>query len=576
MAEWPTCHAPWMDVRESDASGKDIMNQSATRDNQDMHSDNTPANQETHLDNAPANQETHSDNASANQETNSENTPAKQGMRADNRRAKWPHNKNDDVELHVDAMNHEGMGVARLDGMAVFVQGALPGERVTARLIKVASSYAVARVQTFEEASPERREPFCPVFKRCGGCSLQHMSYPETLRFKRQVVQDSLARIGGLADVAVTPVLGMDHPFKYRNKARYPVGHTGKRPIAGFYARRSHELVDASACGITHPSTEKVRAAVLAWAEAHQVPVYDETSGKGVLRHIVCRVGTQTGEVLAMVVSAKDRIPHADKLVSRLRAEVPGLVGVVLNVNEKAGNVVLGQRNFILHGSPVLLEKLGGMTFEITPLSFFQVNTEQTEALYRKALEAAALTGTETVFDLYCGIGTISLLAARKAKQVIGVEVVEEAVESAEENARRNRVENVAFHAGTAETVVPALYAEGVKADVVIVDPPRKGCDATLLQTILEMQPDRIVYVSCNPSTLARDLKVLCGERTNAAGNGTAGAAGGEPVGEAGHDSMGETADGKPVYRIQSVQPVDMFPWTEHVETVVLMSRKDK
>jgi 23S rRNA (uracil1939-C5)-methyltransferase len=222
----------------------------------------------------------------------------------------------------------------------------------------------------------------------------------------------------------------------------------------------------------------------------------------------------------------------------------------------------------------VLLEKLGGMTFEITPLSFFQVNTEQTEALYRKALEAAALTGTETVFDLYCGIGTISLLAARKAKQVIGVEVVEEAVESAEENARRNRVENVAFHAGTAETVVPALYAEGVKADVVIVDPPRKGCDATLLQTILEMQPDRIVYVSCNPSTLARDLKVLCGERTNAAGNGSAGDAGGEPVGETRHDSVGETGDGKPVYRVQSVQPVDMFPWTEHVETVVLLSHK--
>lgn len=456
--------------------------------------------------------------------------------------------KNMDVTLTIDGMNHEGLGVARLDGQAVFVQGALPGETVEARIIKVASSYAVARPMSFLTGSPERREPFCPVYKRCGGCSLQHMSYAETLRFKRQVVQDSLERIGGLHGLEVSPVLGMDHPYQYRNKAQYPVGMAGKRPVAGFYARRSHEIVDASACGISHPSSELVRAAVLSWAEAHRVPIYDEKTGKGVLRHIVCRVGTRTGEVLAMVVATGNRIPHAEKLVSRLRSEVPGLVGIVLNVNAKAGNAVLGQDNYMLFGSPILLEKLEELTFEISPLSFFQVNTEQTEHLYRKALQAAALTGGETVFDLYCGIGTISLAAAKSAKRVIGVEVVEEAVETALENARRNRIGNADFHCGTAETVVPQLYAQGITADVVIVDPPRKGCDAALLATMMEMEPQRVVYVSCNPSTLARDLKALCGDREGNA----------------------------PLYRIQSVQPVDMFPWTEHVETVVLMSRVNK
>ena len=417
----------------------------------------------------------------------------------------------------------------------------MTGESVTAHLIKVTSSYAVAKVLEFHTTSPHRREPFCPVYKRCGGCSLQHMSYAETLRFKRQVVTDSLERIGGLQDIEVGSVLGMDHPYQYRNKAQYPLGQVGKRRVAGFYARRSHEIVDASACSITHPSTEKVRAAVLNWADTHQVPIYDEKTGNGLLRHIVCRVGTRTGEVLAMVVATKNRVPHAEKLVNRLRSDVPGLVGIVLNVNDQVGNVVLGQNNYMLYGSPILLEKLEGMTFEVSPLSFFQVNTEQTEHLYRKALDAAALTGKETVFDLYCGIGTISLLAARKAKRVIGVEVVEEAVETAMENAKRNKVGNVEFHVGTAETVVPRLQAEGISADVVIVDPPRKGCDAALLQTILEMKPERVVYVSCNPATLARDIKTL-------------GAA----------------------YQVVSVQPVDMFPWTEHVETVVLMSRVDK
>jgi len=485
------------------------------------------------------------------------------------------HVKNEEVILTIEGMNHEGMGVARLDGMAIFVQGALIGEQVQAKLIKVATTYAIARVVELLVESPERKEPFCPVYRKCGGCSLQHMSYAESLRFKHQVVQDSLERLGGFKGIEVKAVIGMDHPFQYRNKAQYPLGMDGKRTIAGFYSRRTHDIVDASECGIQHPSSELVRAAVLSWVTENKVPVYNEETGEGLVRHIVSRVGIRTGEVLAMLVANKKRIPVPEKLVNKLKKMVPGITGIVLNVNEDPGNVILGEENYILYGTPVLADKLCDMTFEISPLSFYQVNPEQTEVLYRKAIDAADMKGTDTVFDLYCGIGTISLVAAKKAGKVIGVEVVEEAVETAQENARKNRVTNAEFHIGTAEDVVPKLRAEGVHADVVIVDPPRKGCDHKLLETILTMKPERIVYVSCNPSTLARDLKFLCVTTATTVidsekmGSGT----GEEDVSVDGPNATVTPAGGIPAYQVVSVQPVDMFPWTEHVETVVLMSR---
>jgi 23S rRNA (uracil1939-C5)-methyltransferase len=481
------------------------------------------------------------------------------------------HQKNEDVMLVIDGMNHEGLGVARLDGMAVFVQGALKGETVKAHLIKVASTYAVARVLDVVEASPERQEPFCPVFRRCGGCSLQHMSYTETLRFKHQVVLDSLERLGGFKGIEVKPVLGMDHPFRYRNKAQYPVGLIGTKPIAGFYSRRSHDIVDASACGIQHPSSELLRAAVMSWIVENKVPIYSEETGKGLVRHIVARIGMRTGEAMVMLVATKNRIPAAEKLVNRLRKQVPGITGIVLNVNDAPGNIVLGEENYILFGSPIIEDKLCDMTFEISPMSFYQVNPDQTEILYRKAMDCAALSGTEIVFDLYCGIGTLSLVAARKAGRVIGVEAVEEAVETARENARKNRMGNVEFHLGNAEDVVPKLYEAGIHADVVIVDPPRKGCDHVLLETILAMQPDRIVYVSCNPSTLARDLKVLCGSGVKATVTDIA--AEPEMNAEKADSDVKISCTG---YRIESVQPVDMFPWTEHVETVTLITRLEE
>lgn len=448
--------------------------------------------------------------------------------------------KNEVFDIEITGMTHDGLGVGRKDGMAVFVQGAIDGEKARVKVIKVAKSYAVARVEEFLEKSPDRAEPFCHVYKRCGGCSLQHMTYEKTLDFKRRVVADNLARIGGLADVEVKPVIGMKDPTRYRNKAQYPIGVGKAGPVAGFFARRSHEIIDSEACGIQHPSSDLARDAVLGFIKANGISVYNETTNHGLIRHVVTRVGYHTGEVMVIIVSTSPNIPKKDKLITLLKDRIPGLKSVILNVNGKPGNVILRDKNIVLYGAGAITDKLGGLVFEISPLSFYQTNTIQTEILYCKAIEYASLTGDETVFDLYCGIGTIALFAARNAKRVIGVEVVPEAVEAARRNAGRNGITNAEFYAGEAEEVVPRLYEQGIAADVVIVDPPRKGCDEALLKTLVDMTPKLIVYVSCNPSTLARDMKYLSGYG----------------------------------YGASEVQPVDMFPWTEHVECVVLMSKK--
>ena len=448
--------------------------------------------------------------------------------------------KNQVFEIEITGQTHEGLGVGRVDGMAVFVQGAIAGEKVVAKIIKVMKNYAVARIESFMERSPDRAEPFCPVYKRCGGCNLQHMTYERTLQFKRQVVIDNLERIGGLEGIQVEPVIGMETPKRYRNKAQYPVGMGKNGPIAGFFAPRSHEIIQAEECGIQHPSSDLAKNTVLEFIKADRIPVYDEITHKGLIRHVVVKVGFMTGEVMVILVSTGPNIPKKDKLVSLLKERIPGLASIVVNVNDKPGNVILGSKNITLYGKDTIEDKLGDLLFEISPLSFYQVNPEQTLVLYNKAVEYAGLTGEETVFDLYCGIGTISLFAAGKAKKVIGVESVPEAVEAARRNAERNRINNAEFYCGNAEEVVPELYRQGMQADVVIVDPPRKGCDEVLLKTLIDMAPQRIVYVSCNPSTLARDMKVLHGSG----------------------------------YEPQKVQPVDMFPWTNHVECVTLMSRQ--
>lgn len=447
--------------------------------------------------------------------------------------------KNQILELEITGMTHDGMGVGRREGFAVFVQRAIEGEIVRAEIIKVQKNYAVARIVELIKSSPHRREPFCPVYKRCGGCSLQHMSYERTLEFKRQVVKDNLERIGGLSDIYISKTIGMDGPRNYRNKAQYPVGQGKEGPIAGFYARRSHQIVETPVCDIQHPLSDKTKDIVLDYIKTFNVPVYDENTEKGLIRHIVTKIGFNTSEVMVVIVATKPDLPKKDELLNMLKKDILGLSSVILNVNDKPGNVILGDRNITLFGKDTIEDRLDGLTFEISPLSFYQVNPVQTEILYNKAIEFAGIDKTHTVYDLYCGIGTISLFAASKARMVIGVEEVPEAFEAAKKNAAKNQISNVEFHCGKAEDVVPELYKQGIKADVVIVDPPRKGCDEVLLKTLVDMAPSRIVYVSCNPSTLARDLKYLCSEG----------------------------------FKVHEVQPVDMFPWTEHVECCVLMSR---
>lgn len=448
--------------------------------------------------------------------------------------------KNDLLELEITGMTHEGLGVGKKDGMVVFVQDAIDGEAVRAKVIKVTQSYAVARVETWIQKSPHRQRPFCPVYKRCGGCNLQHMTYQKQLEFKHRVVTDNLERIGGFKNISVNPVIGMQEPLHYRNKAQYPVAMGSSGVVAGFYARRTHEIIDSGSCSIQDTASEAVRNVIIKKIKAFGITAYDEEKGKGMLRHIITRVARSTGDIMIILVVTTDKIPNLEKLVEHITNDIPAVKSIVLNINTKKDNVILGDKVITVYGDDTLNDQLGPFKFHISPLSFYQVNPVQTVVLYDKAVAFAGLTGSETVFDLYCGIGTISLFLAQKARTVIGVEVVEEAVRAAEKNAAMNSIDNTEFYVGLAEEIVPQLYQQGKRADVVVVDPPRKGCDQILLETMVQMQPNRIVYVSCNPSTLARDLKYL----------------------------------GENGYTISKVQPVDMFPWTEHVEVVTVIERE--
>ncbi len=459
--------------------------------------------------------------------------------------------KNKNYIIEITGMTHEGQGVGRINGLAVFVDGVLEGEQAEIKIIKVNKSYAVGKLINLLKSSPDRTTPFCSAYKRCGGCSLQHMDYKAQLAFKTKLVRDNLERIGGLSGVVVHDTIGMDTPLNYRNKAQFPVAVVKGSVITGFYAPRSHDVIESEECGIQDMISDRIRKIVGSFIAEKGISVYDERTGKGLVRHIMTRVGFNTGEVMVVLVINGSSLPHVDELVQLLTqngvsggislsgsGKIGEIKSIYLNANTKNTNVILGDRNILLYGSETITDTIGKYKFKISPHSFFQVNPVQTEVLYGKALEYAGLTGTETVFDLYCGIGTISLFLSEKAAKVIGVEVVEAAINDARENARINGVENAEFFVGEVEKVVPELYAKGLRADVVVLDPPRKGCDESLLQLLAEMQPDRIVYVSCNPSTLARDLKFLAGHGFN----------------------------------LEEAQPVDMFSWSGHVESIVLMT----
>ncbi|WP_343059878.1 23S rRNA (uracil(1939)-C(5))-methyltransferase RlmD [Saccharibacillus deserti] len=528
--------------------------------------------------------------------------------------------KNDEVTLDIIGMNHNGEGVGRAEGYTLFVAGALPGEKISAKVINTKKQYGYAKMGMLLEKSPSRVEAPCEIFDRCGGCQIQHLDYAAQLEWKRQQVADSLQRIGklnvrtfgaeqtaeyaeeastgqplpaleatgfgggegrgnaeeqagspaaeagtlaapaeadsaagegeasggsaaadgGSLGVLVPPTLGMGDPWRYRNKAQVPIGEENDRLIGGFYARGTHRIVDMETCIIQHEANDEMVETVKAIGRELGIPAYDEETGRGLLRHVVVKVAFATGEKMVVLVTNSERLPKAEQWIAAIQERVPGVKSICHNVNMRQTNVIFGDVTTVLWGEEVIHDYIGEIKFAISARSFYQVNPAQTEVLYGKTLEYAGLTGQETVIDAYCGIGTISLFLAQKAKRVYGVEIVKEAIEDARKNAEINGITNAEFEVGASEDVIPRWREQGITPDVIVVDPPRKGCDIRLLETIIEMKPERVVYVSCNPATLARDLRVL--------------------------------EDGG--FKTVKVQPVDMFPQTVHVEAVALLTRR--
>ena len=449
--------------------------------------------------------------------------------------------KNDLVTLEIEDCGIDGEGIGKADGFTVFVKDAVIGDTVTAKIIKEKKNYGYGRLMEVLKPSPYRVEPKCEFARQCGGCQLQALSYDQQLVFKTNKVKGHLERIGGFTDIPMEPIIGMDELFHYRNKAQFPVGRNKEgKIVTGFYAGRTHNIIENRDCALGVAENKEVLDRVIAHMEKYGIEPYNEATGKGLVRHVLIRYGYFTKEVMVCLILNGNKIPKEEQLVKSL-CEIPGMTSITINVNKKHSNVILGEEIRLLWGQEYITDRIGDISYQISPLSFYQVNPMQTQKLYAKALEYADLHGEETVWDLYCGIGTISLFLAQKAKFVRGVEIVPAAIENAKENAKLNGLENTEFFVGKAEEVLPREYKKnGVYADVIVVDPPRKGCDETLLETMIEMNPERIVYVSCDSATLARDLKYLC-ERG---------------------------------YELRKVCPVDQFGMTVHVETVVLLSHK--
>ncbi len=451
--------------------------------------------------------------------------------------------KDDLVILNIDDMSTEGEGIGRVDGFAIFVKDAVKGDLVEAKVMKMKKQYGFARLMRVIEPSPLRVEPRCPHARRCGGCQLQAMSYAAQLDFKADKVWNNLRRIGGLTDLERPEIMGMEDPWRYRNKAQFPFGTDREGCIVtGFYAARSHTIIPCTECLIGVEENRPILEKILSHMEKYSIPAYDEQSGKGLLRHVLIRKGFATGELMVCLILNGRKFPAMEELVASL-CELPGMTSISVNVNTQNTNVIMGSETIPVWGQAYITDAIGDIRYQISPRSFYQVNPLQTEKLYRTALEFADLTGNETVWDLYCGIGTISLFLAQKAWKVYGVEVVPEAIADARRNAALNGIDNVEFFVGKAEEILPEKYErEGIRADVIVVDPPRKGCDEAALQTMEEMQPERIVYVSCDSATLARDVKRL---------------------GELG-------------YEVRKVKACDMFPQGVAVETCVLLTKSSE
>lgn len=471
--------------------------------------------------------------------------------------------KNDIIELEITDMGVGGEGIGKAAGATFFVKDAVIGDVITARITKLKKTYGYARLENLIRPSELRCEPRCPQNRRCGGCQIQAMSYEAQLSFKQNKVRGNLIRLGGFAadfvDRIMEPIVGMEKPYRYRNKAQFPIGtDRDGQPIAGFYAARTHSIIPVEDCLLGVEQNRTILDAVLDYMRAEHVPAYDETTGKGLIRHVLIRYGFTSKEIMVALVVNGRHLPHQEALIHRL-TQISGMKSISINCNRENTNVILGSETICIWGEPYITDAIHlcdcsdgrftrtgqAVTFQISPQSFYQVNPVQTEKLYSLALDYAGLTGTESVWDLYCGIGTISLFLAKKAGQVYGVEIVPQAIEDARRNAALNGITNAQFFVGKAEEVLPGFYEKSAAdamshPDVIVVDPPRKGCDAACLNTMLRMHPERIVYVSCDSATLARDLRVLC--------------------------------DGG--YELRRVRPVDQFGHTVHVETVCLLGKR--
>ena len=449
--------------------------------------------------------------------------------------------KNEEYIVDIIDNGFEGEGIAKINDLTIFIPGAIKGEKIKIIIVKVLTSYAFGKILEIINSSEDRNTNVdCSTYKRCGGCNLRHVNYKTTLKMKKNVVQN-LVNKNLKTKIIVKDTIGMEHPFHYRNKAQYPIGlDKNGNPMIGVFANRTHEVIQIDKCLIQNEEAEKIAKFICQFAQKNNISVYNEKTCQGLLRHIVVKVGIKTNQIMCILVLTSEKFPNEEKLISELTKQFPNITTIVKNINNKNTNVILGKTNINIFGNGYIYDKLGDYTFKISPLSFYQINPIQTEKLYDLALQAAKLTGKEIVFDLYCGIGTIGIYMANKAKKVYGIEIVEDAIKDAKENCKINNITNAEYYAGDTEKLLTDLIEnKKIKPDVIVVDPPRKGLDNTTIENILKIKPKRLVYVSCNPATLIRDLsKLEC------------------------------------KYEIKEIQPVDMFPFTSHVECVSLMCLK--
>ena len=449
--------------------------------------------------------------------------------------------KNEEYIVDIIDNGFEGEGIAKINDLTIFIPGAIKGEKIKIIIVKVLTSYAFGKILEIINSSEDRNTNVdCSTYKRCGGCNLRHVNYKTTLKMKKNVVQN-LVNKNLKTKIIVKDTIGMEHPFHYRNKAQYPIGlDKNGNPMIGVFANRTHEVIQIDKCLIQNEEAEKIAKFICQFAQKNNISVYNEKTCQGLLRHIVVKVGIKTNQIMCILVLTSEKFPNEEKLISELTKQFPNITTIVKNINNKNTNVILGKTNINIFGNGYIYDKLGDYTFKISPLSFYQINPIQTEKLYDLALQAAKLTGKEIVFDLYCGIGTIGIYMANKAKKVYGIEIVEDAIKDAKENCKINNISNAEYFAGDTEKLLTDLIEnKKIKPDVIVIDPPRKGLDNTTIENILKIKPKRLVYVSCNPATLMRDLSKLECE-----------------------------------YEIKEIQPVDMFPFTSHVECVSLMCLK--